>query len=520
MKKSVKRTMYQVYHDIVPTVYHGKLELHFNRCILSTMRRKNMSFAISKNGPKFYVNLAVMALIMVVFRFVTPPDGLTSAGLAVIGVFFGVLYGWMFIDMVWPSLIGLVVLGMTLSQPMDTVLGGAFGNNTFLLLLFFCMVASIINAAGIAEYIARRIICVPFVTGRPYVLIFMLCLAMCALATMLTMTAAVLVAFPLIKEVCKQYGYKPGDVFPMIILLAMLYVADIAYMMLPFKSLPAIVFGVYGQLSGGGEINLAVYVGITAILLLISIFFVLFMCKYVLKADVTPILNTRECMHFDELLSPYQKTILWSFVGLIILLLLPNILPGGWAITRFLKAMGNNGILLTFIGVYLMLSFKEGIGLKEIMNKSVAWPALFLVAAVLRTVEAFEATGVTAWIGAVCQPLLAGFSGQLLVFIVVCTTTLVTQLTNNNACAATFAPIAYTLAVANGTVNPQALLACVILSCTLGIATPAAATTSAILYGDTEWIHQGTVIRYACFFWIFNILLISFVGYPLMRVAF
>ena len=68
--------------------------------------------------------------------------------------------------------------------------------------------------------------------------------------------------------------------------------------------------------------------------------------------------------------------------------------------------------------------------------------------------------------------------------------------------------------------DPQALLACVILSCTLGIATPAAATTSAILYGDTEWIHQGTVIRYASFFWIFNILLISFVGYPLMRIAF
>lgn len=105
-------------------------------------------------------------------------------------------------------------------------------------------------------------------------------------------------------------------------------------------------------------------------------------------------------------------------------------------------------------------------------------------------------------------------------FIVVCTTTLCTQLTNNNACAATFAPIAYTLAVANGNVDPQALLSCVILSCTLGIATPAAATTSAILYGDTEWVHQRTVIKYASFFWIFNILLLSFVGYPLMTVAF
>ncbi len=487
---------------------------------LLMIKRKDMSIAISKNSPKFYANLVAMIIIMLAFRFITPPEGLNTEGLAVIGVFFGVLYGWLFIDMIWPSLLGLVVLGLTLPQPMDATLGSAFGNNTVLLLLFFCMVASIINAAGIAEYVARRIICVPIVTGRPYVLIFMLCLAMCALATMLTMTAAVLVAFPLVKEVCKQYGYKPGDVFPMIILLAMLYVADIAYMMLPFKSLPAIVFGIYGQLSNGGEINLAAYVAVVGFLLLLSIFFVLFIIKYVLKLDVTPIRNNTECMRFSEELSPYQKTVLWSFVGLIVLLLLPNITPAGWAITRFLKAVGNNGILLAYIGFYLMLNFREGIGLKEIMHKSVAWPAIFLVIAVLKITGAFEATGVTKWIGSVCEPLLAGFSGQLLVFIVVTATTLCTQLTNNNACAATFAPIAYTLAVANGSVNPQALLSCVILSCTLGIATPAAATTSAILYGDTEWIHQKTVIKNATFFWIFNILMISFIGYPLMRIAF
>ena len=312
-----------------------------------------MVLAISKNGPKFYLNLVAMILIMFVFRIITPPEGLTSEGLAVVGVFFGVLYGWLFIDMIWPSFMGLVVLGMTLPQPMDTVLGGAFGNNTFLLLLFFCMVASIINSAGIAEYVARRIISVPIVAGRPYVLIFMLCIAMCALATMLTMTAAVLVGFPLIKEVCRQYGYKPGDVFPMILLLAMLYVADIAYMMLPFKSLPAIVFGVYEQLSGGQEINLTAYVGVTCFLLLLSIFFVLFMVKYVFKVDLTPILTSRERMHFNEELSTYQKTILWSFVGLIVLLLLPNITPKDWITTKFLKAMGNNGILLAYIGIYL-----------------------------------------------------------------------------------------------------------------------------------------------------------------------
>lgn len=94
--------------------------------------------------------------------------------------------------------------------------------------------------------------------------------------------------------------------------------------MLPFKSLPAIVFGIYGSMSGGQEINLAAYVAITGILLLLSIGFVILLYKFVLRPDVSPILNSRECMEFDEQLSPYQKTILWSFVGLIVLLLFPE----------------------------------------------------------------------------------------------------------------------------------------------------------------------------------------------------
>jgi len=298
------------------------------------------------------------------------------------------------------------------------------------------------------------------------------------------------VAFPLVKEVCRQYGYKPGDTFPMVLLLAMLYVADIAYMMLPFKSLPAIVFGIYGQLSGGQEINLAAYVSVVGALLLIAIFFVIFMCRFVFRVNVDPIRNSAECMHLDEELSPYQKLVMWSFFGLIVVMLLPNILPREFFVAKFLRAMGNNGILFAYIGIYLMFSFREGIGLKDIMSKSVAWPAIFLVISVLKITGAFDATGVTKWIGNVCEPLLDGFSGQILVFIVVAATTLCTQLTNTNACAATFAPIGDALAVANGTVDPQALLACIILSCTLGIATPAAATTAAILYGESAYSHQ------------------------------
>ncbi len=144
-----------------------------------------MSAALSKNTPKSYLHLGIMLAIMFIFRLPVPPEGLTAEGMAVIGIFFAVLYGWLFLDIVWPSLLGLVALGLAINEPMTEVIGSAFGNSTVLLILLFCMVASIINAAGIAEWMARKIISLPIVRGRPYMLILMLAAAMSVLATML-----------------------------------------------------------------------------------------------------------------------------------------------------------------------------------------------------------------------------------------------------------------------------------------------------------------------------------------------
>lgn len=478
-----------------------------------------MFLSLSRNTPKYYIKVLIMVGIMALFRLLPPPSGLSADGLAMVGVFFGVLFGWLFIDMVWPSFIGLAALGLTLPDPMDAVLAQTFGNSTFLLLLFFCMAASIINSAGVAEYLARRIMNAPFVDGRPYLMLVMLCLAMCALACMLTMTAAVLVAFPLIKEVCRQYGYKPGSILPMVLLMAMLYVADIAYLILPFKSMPAIVFGVYAQMSGGDSIELLPYMAVMLVMFLLSMGFILLLFRVVLRRDMTLMRSTRGHDDAGDSLSPYQKTVLWSFLGLIVLLLLPGLLPKNWPLAQLLNDLGTNGMLLVYMGLYLLLNFKEGIPLRDVMQTSVAWPALFLVAAVLRMTGAFSSAGVTTFIANLCGPMLQNVNGFFLVFFIIFCAATFTQLANNNASAAIFAPLAYTLAVANGSVNPQALLSCVILACACGITTPTSATTSAILYGDTLWVSQKKLFRFSLCFWLFNVLSSVFVAYPLLALV-
>ena len=477
-----------------------------------------MSAALSKNTPKSYLHLGIMLAIMFIFRLPVPPEGLTAEGMAVIGIFFAVLYGWLFLDIVWPSLLGLVALGLAINEPMTEVIGSAFGNSTVLLILLFCMVASIINAAGIAEWMARKIISLPIVRGRPYMLILMLAAAMSVLATMLTMTAAVVVGFPLIKEVCKQYGYKPGDTFPVMLFVAMFYIAEVAFMMLPFKALPAVVFGVYSQLSDGHVINYTAYVGICAIQLVLAVLFMLFLFRFILRPDVSRIVNGSADMSFNESLNSYQKTILYSFCVLLVLLLLPNIAPADWAPAAFLNRLTTNGLLIAYIGFYLLLNFKEGINIKAIMSKSVAWPAIFLVISVLKITAAFSSTGVTHWLGELCKPLLQGYSEYALIFIVVVITTIATQLTNNTAVAATFAPIAYSLALANGSMDPQSILTCLTLTCTLGIATPAATAASAVLHGDTEWVKARMIFRYALPYWVFNIVMGTLITYNLCRI--
>lgn len=79
--------------------------------------------------------------------------------------------------------------------------------------------------------------------------------------------------------------------------------------------------------------------------------------------------------------------------------------------------------------------------------------------------------------------------------------------------AATFAPIAYSLALANGSMDPQSILTCLTLTCTLGIATPAATAASAVLHGDTEWVRARMIFRYALPYWVFNIVMGTLITY-------
>ncbi|MBO5140401.1 MAG: hypothetical protein J6B76_07105, partial [Peptococcaceae bacterium] len=93
---------------------------------------------MSENAKGFnmkYVHFAVTFAFMFLFRFVPPVGTITPYGMAIIGIFIGLIYGWS-VDadnLCWSSLMGIVALGVTDFGNAGTALATAFGNESVLL---------------------------------------------------------------------------------------------------------------------------------------------------------------------------------------------------------------------------------------------------------------------------------------------------------------------------------------------------------------------------------------------------
>ena len=84
-------------------------------------------------GEKKKVALIHYIIVLILafgFRFLPPFAGITELGMGVLGAFLGAIYGWVFIDLAWPSFIAITATG--LSCGMASVITGCFGNETFL----------------------------------------------------------------------------------------------------------------------------------------------------------------------------------------------------------------------------------------------------------------------------------------------------------------------------------------------------------------------------------------------------
>lgn len=454
--------------------------------------------ALTRPTPiSYYIHTAVCLLIMFGFGRLPPVAPLTPLGMNLVGIFLGVLYGWIFIEIVWPSLAGLLAMMLIGGMTPVRLFNNSFGHPIVQMMFFIFVFCATINYYGLSKFISLWFITRKCVCGRPWLFTFTFLASMFILGALTSASPAALIGWSILYGVCDVCGYKKGDGYPTMMVFGIVFAAQIGQSMIPFKQVALTVFSAYETMSGTG-IDYAKYMVIaTLICVLCSLFFIA-MGKYVFRPDMSKL----EGLRADKLdcggalnLSTIQKTILVFLLLLVVLLLAPSFLPDGFVLTRFLVAIGNTGIVMLLVAVMacIRVDDKPLLNFKVMVDSGVTWGIVLLLAFVQPLTIGMSSpdSGITDFLMGLLMPLFGESSPLTFALVIGLGAVVLTQVMNNGAVGVILMPVIYSFCQATG-IAPELPLIMVVMGVHFAFLTPAASASAALLHGN-EWSDAAVI---------------------------
>lgn len=474
----------------------------------TAVKTKNKSVA-------FWINTAITIGLMAFFQYLPPFGDVTPMGMKVLGVFLGMLWGWITIEMIWPSIIGLVFFGLS----GYTTVSGVFGTclDSQVMQAFMCfLVAALFDVFGVTTYLASKVMSNKLVIGRPWMMALFIYLAVAVISILSSTTAAIFVMWAVTMKVGETVGCEKNDKFIGFIIAGIVYVGFNTSMILPFK---ATTVTYMSFISGTMDISIP-FVPYIIVLTLINIaILALWMLfgRFVLRLDVSKF--TGDTDHFAYMrgkkATKNQKIGLVFIAIFIIALMLPSLSPQAWGVTQVLTNLGLIGVIAVLIVIGAMLKDEEGKPIAPIskLMGGVGWDIIWLLAATFPVAAAMrsEDCGIMLTVNAVVRPLVSDMGPTMLIIASVIILGIVTQFTHNVVLAAMFIPFICPLVAELGG-DPIVAWLCIYLALQAAYATPAGSMPAAFVFGH-ESMKQGKMgyVYGISMFVIMAIVIIAFI---------
>lgn len=478
----------------------------------------------NKTKSWYLFNSIVGIAIMLVFSSLPPIDPITPIGMQVVAIFLGVIYLWTTVDPIWPSLLGVALLGFSNYAPMNQVLMGFLGDPTVVQMLFMMVFIGALVQSGLTNHIGNWFLTRKIINGRPWAFTMMVLLGVYVLASLSNAFAPIFLFWPILYGIFKDLGYKPGDKYATLMLLSIVMASLFGFSTAPFKDVPLILITNYKNLTGV-ELNYASYMGLSVPLSLLCLTALVLFMKYVLKPDVSRLKNINVEMFNKNPLPPLntkQKILGGAFILYILAMLLPGVLPPTLPVAAFLNA-NKFGIGIAFVSVLcaIKLNGEFIINYQAIKSSHVQWSTVFLIAAALSIGNAVtsEATGVTPFLKQAFTPIFGGTTELVFTILLLIIALVLTNFCNSAVVGMIFLPIVFTFSQSLNFVA-EPIVAIFIYLVLIAAVTPAASPFAAILHGNKEWLKTGDIYKYTTIFSIIVLAIVIVVGIPLSKLVF
>ncbi len=435
------------------------------------------------------INIAIMLAFMIGFGYLPPIDPITPVGMRTLGVFIGMLYGWVFIEVGAPSIIALVCMGLFSSSNMTAVLQTSMGNQVISLMIAILFLAAFIDQSGLGKGIVDSMLRMKIVKGRPLVFIFILELAAFLMTVLGSGYATIVIMIALMKEMKSKLNYPVGSRQLTAILVGVLLGCCVAEPSLPIKAGPVIFYGIVSDVYTLDALKycLAMLPCIFLNLALYPLF-----CKYIMRIDFSALKEVTEyyCNQPAEPFTKEQKRALAVAVTFLVALLF-TALPFTWGWFVKIKSLGLGGLGLAVLGIMWLIRIdgQPVMDLRKLM-KNFNFQPIFMACAVLFTVSALtkDDTGVKLLLSQLLGPILEGQSPLVIIMIMVILAGVLTEFMNNSVIASLLLATGALLAQTMPGLSVGALLIGIPLAAYASIAMPSANAVCAMVFAETELV--------------------------------
>lgn len=399
----------------------------------------------SKSLWTHWLVVAIGLAFMLGFPLLEPIEPITPVGMTILGVFIGMVFLWSASDSIWPSILGLLLVGLSGFVPdlegymaVKAVFLNAFGNETVVVIILGLVFFAGLEYVGCTKYMARFFLSIKALEGRPYVFLFLFFLASYFIGGLANPMASMLLLWPIAIEICAKFGYKKDEKIFYTMIAGVYFASTLGQPMFPFKGASYIVVSAFEKMSQL-HVNYGAYILYNLIMSILILLCFLVFIKFVVRPDVDgfkkvtvaeltreqlPKMNIQQKMYF-----------VMAFVY-IAALIIPNFLPKtiGWV--AFLSKLGIIGVTVICLVFLMILRFegKSMFDFRGIAKKSFSWDIFFLVAAALYVCNAMTAdnTGIKPFLLNILQPILGGRSELVFIAILLAFAIITTNFANKD----------------------------------------------------------------------------------------
>ena len=477
---------------------------------------------MTKNA-KTYMHAIICIVLMIGIGFLPTFGNVTPVGMKVLGVFIGMMYGWIFCGLIWPSFFGILVFGFSGLMGISEVFSSGFGNSTVVMILVCFVFVSVLEQFKVGDALAGKVFSMKFMVGRPWLMIFVLLSSACIISGISNTFLVFFIYCDVVIKIAEKCGYEKGSSFITFMIGSILFVASMGSVLVPFQATALIYMGFLTS-----TIDLSI--GFTSYFIwmlitqMVSIILLLLVAKFIFRLDVKPLKNGDHFAEFrGKKLTSMEKIGLLITLFFMLAMILPSFMPDSWWITQFLTQLGLLGVIAVIFVVLAILQTKDGkpLGdLREYSVRGVNWDVTWLLVATMPVAAAItaEECGITSTVVQSITPILQNMTPIVFICLLVVVLGILTQVMHNLVIGALFIPLGATLLINMGG-NPIVLMLGIMLAITPALGTPAGAAQSPLFHGH-PWVSKKYGYIWGFTFAVVLLLAICLVGVPLGQIMF